>query len=259
MQLRDPWSDLAAFTAARIAPGRAGGSLPTAPLLDFRLAHARARDAVLCPFDPGELARRCREIFPDVIVAPSRAGDRGTFLQRPDLGRQLSDASREELNRRASSPPPDLVIIVSDGLSTTAAMQQVVPTLVALLPFFLRDKWTLAPLVIVPYGRVAIQDEVGGILNAKISLMLLGERPGLGSPDSLGAYFTYSPMPGRSDADRNCISNIRPHGLPPEAAAIKLHALLTASRRLALSGVQLKDETSPALEPATSQALDLAS
>lgn len=241
--MNDSWKHLNQFTAARIALGRAGGSLPTAPLLDFRLSHARARDAVLCHFDPETLASSLRRLKPDVHILESEAENRAAFLQRPDRGRRLSEASRRHLEAIALPHPPDLVILVSDGLSTIAAMEQASSLLSGLLPLLDADGWSLAPLLIVRHGRVAIQDEVGGILNARLSLILLGERPGLGSPDSLGAYFTYGPMPGKTDADRNCVSNIRPQGLPPSAAARKLHALLTSSRHLALSGVQLKDET----------------
>jgi ethanolamine ammonia-lyase small subunit len=247
------WEHLRAFTAARIALGRTGGSLPTAPLLDFRLSHARARDAVLAPFDPEALAAQLREIHSEVLVVDSQARDRAEYLQRPDYGRRLSDAARPTLADAAPAKPHDIVIIASDGLSTHAVMTQCTPLLKLLVPML--DGWTLAPLVVVRHGRVAIQDEIGGFLGAKISLMLLGERPGLGSPDSLGAYFTFGPVPGRTDADRNCISNIRPEGLPLPAAAQKLHALLTSSRSLGLSGCQLKDDTpllSAEMKPALS-------
>lgn len=248
-----PWEHLRAHTAARIALGRAGGSLPTGPLLDFRLAHARARDAVLAPFDPAALAADLAPLGCPVLPLESAARDRAEYLQRPDFGRRLSPESRAALAAAGDSPAPsDLVIILSDGLST-AAMVQCRPLLEALLPRLVADAWTLGPLVIVRHGRVAIQDEIGARLGARLSLMLLGERPGLGSPDSLGAYFTYAPAPGRIDADRNCVSNIRPEGLPPAAAAGKLHALLTAARRLGLSGVALKDDTplpAPEIPPA---------
>jgi ethanolamine ammonia-lyase small subunit len=239
----DVWVHLRDFTAARIALGRSGGSVPTKPLLDFRLAHARARDAVLAPFDPVELAGKLRAVVPEVLALESQAAHRAEYLQRPDLGRKLSTASHERLAALAPSPGPDLVIVVSDGLSTLAAMEQSGPLLAALLPLLRADGWTLAPLIVVRHGRVAVQDEVGGLLSAKLSLMLIGERPGLGSPDSLGAYFTFAPVPGRTDAERNCVSNIRPQGLPIPAAARKLHALLTAAKALSRSGVQLKDET----------------
>jgi ethanolamine ammonia-lyase small subunit len=241
--MTDSWTHLRAFTAARIALGRAGGSVPTGPLLDFRLAHARARDAVLAAFDPEMLAEQLRAVHPEVVALESQATHRAEYLQRPDLGRRLSPTSRERLAATASPAAPDLVIVVSDGLSTLAAMEQSGPLLAELLPLLASDDWTLAPLVVVRHGRVAVQDEVGSLLGARISLMLVGERPGLGSPDSLGAYFTYAPTPGRSDAERNCVSNIRPQGLPIAAAAHKLHALLTASKTRALSGVELKAET----------------
>jgi ethanolamine ammonia-lyase small subunit len=241
--MRDAWSHLRAFTAARIALGRSGGSLPTAPLLDFRLAHARARDAVLAPFDPEALAADLRELPAEVHVLASQAADRAEYLQRPDRGRRLSDASRDFLAAQNFTPNPDLSIIISDGLSTFAAQRQSRPLLATLLPLLNADGWQVVPLLVVRHGRVAIQDEIGALLEAKLTLILLGERPGLGSPDSLGAYFTFAPVPGRTDAERNCVSNIRPEGLPPAAAAQKLHALLSTSRRLQLSGVHLKDDT----------------
>lgn len=239
MSNADAWPHLRRFTDARIALGRAGASLPTGPLLDFKLAHARAKDAVHQHFEPEALAEQLRPLAPDLLLLESQAADRGTYLQRPDLGRRLSQESADLL---AARPPasPDLVILVSDGLSTTAVMAQALPVLTELLP--LLEDWKLAPLLIVRHGRVAIQDQAGALLNASLSLILLGERPGLGSPDSLGAYFTYAPVPGRNDADRNCVSNIRPQGLAPALAARKIFALLSASRRLKLSGVHLKDE-----------------
>ena len=237
----DPWSPLRRLTTARIALGRSGGSLSTHAQLDFRLAHARARDAVVSAFDPESLAAELRATGQTVLVAESAARNRAEFLRRPDLGRQLAPDSRDALcshAERASSC--DLVMIVSDGLSTLAANTQAVPLLESLLP--LLDGWRLAPLIVARFARVALQDEIGGILGAKISLMLLGERPGLGSADSLGAYFTFAPQIGRTDAERNCISNIRPGGLSPADAARKLHHLLNQSRQLSMSGVHLKDE-----------------
>jgi len=244
--MNDPWTHLKAFTAARIALGRAGGSVPTAPLLDFRLSHARARDAVLTPFEPAELAAQLAEITVtyglENLQLSSHAEDRAMYLRRPDYGRRLSEASRKMLGGR-SGATCDLVIVLSDGLSTSAVMKQSAPLLQALLPLLIQDRWSLAPVCIVKHGRVAVQDEIGSLLKAQVSLMLLGERPGLGSPDSLGAYFTYAPYVGRTDADRNCVSNIRPEGLPIQAAASKLRYLLNESRRLKLSGVELKDES----------------
>lgn len=246
----DPWNQLRRHTAARIALGRSGGSLPTRAQLDFRLAHARARDAVLSSFDAAALAGELRELGTEVLVAESAARDRSEFLQRPDLGRRLGHESRADLVERAADQPrTDLAIIVSDGLSTLAASTQSQPLLATLLPLLKASEWSLAPVVVVSHARVALQDEIGEIFRAKISLMLLGERPGLGSADSLGAYFTFAPAIGRTDADRNCISNIRPGGLAPADAAAKLHYLLEQSRRLALSGVALKDD-SPSLTAA---------
>jgi ethanolamine ammonia-lyase small subunit len=178
------------------------------------------------------------------MVVDSAARKRAEFLQRPDLGRSLANESRALLTAHAAATAPcDLVIIISDGLSTLAANTQAEPVFATLHKLLREDGWTLAPVIIARHARVALQDEIGEILRARLSLMLLGERPGLGSADSLGAYFTYAPAIGRTDADRNCISNIRPGGLSPEDAAKKLHALLTQARRLGLSGVSLKDES----------------
>lgn len=239
----DPWQPLRKLTAARIALGRSGGSLPTTAQLDFRLAHARARDAVLSPFDTEALAARLHPLGEPVLVAESAAASRAEFLQRPDLGRQLAADSRAALTAATTGQArADLVIIVSDGLSTLAANSQSVPLLAEFLPLLRAGDWRLAPIVVVRHARVALQDEIGEIFRAQISLMLLGERPGLGNADSLGAYFTHAPAVGKTDADRNCISNIRPGGLSSEEAAFKLHHLLAASRRLGLSGVALKDD-----------------
>jgi ethanolamine ammonia-lyase small subunit len=240
----DAWSQLRRLTAARIALGRSGGSLPTRERLDFQLAHARARDAVLSPFDPEALAARLRAVGPQVFAVNSAARDRAEFLRRPDLGRRLAPESRRRIAEAAAILPAfDLAIIVSDGLSTLAATTQSEPLLAALLPLIYGSGWTLAPLIVAHHGRVALQDEIGALLKARVSLMLLGERPGLGSADSLGAYFTYGPKPGRTDADRNCISNIRKGGLTIAEAAGKLHYLLGMAFQLGLSGVPLKDDS----------------
>jgi len=252
----DPWHELRGITAARIALGRSGGSVPTRALLDFRLAHARARDAVLSHFDPESLGARLQTLGQPVLLAESAARDRAEFLQRPDLGRRLGHSSRAHLVEHAAhSARCDLVIIVSDGLSTLAANTQSEPLLAALLPLLQGDGWTLAPIIIARHGRVGLQDEIGEIFRAKISLMLLGERPGLGSADSLGAYFTHAPAIGITDADRNCISNIRPGGLSAAEAAHKLHYLLTQARTLGLSGVALKDDAPALVARTTSRQL----
>ena len=237
----DPWHPLRRLTAARIALGRTGGSLPTRELLDFRLAHARARDAVHAPFDALALAGQLRAFGLEVICVESAAATAAEFLRRPDLGRTLTDASRERLAGRG--PSTDLAIIVADGLSSRAAVEQAPPLLAEFLPLVRTIGWALAPLVVATRGRVALQDEIGALLGARISLLLLGERPGLGAANSLGAYFTHGPRPGLTDASRNCVSNIRAEGLPPTAAAHRLFGLLVESSRRGLSGVHLKDET----------------
>jgi ethanolamine ammonia-lyase small subunit len=258
----DAWNQLRRLTTARIALGHSGGSLPARQRLDFQLAHARARDAVHSPFDAEQFAARLRLLTPEVFVVNSAARDRAEFLRRPDLGRTLAPDSRKALtDASAQWPPADLAIIVSDGLSTYAVTTQCEPLLAALLPLVRGSGWTLAPLIVARHGRVALQDEIGALLKARLSVMLLGERPGLGSADSLGVYFTFGPAPGRSDADRNCISNIRQGGLTIGDAAAKLHYLLGQAFHLALSGVRLKDDsagllaadqTTPALESGTS-------
>ena len=241
----DPWSGLRALTEARIALGRTGGSLTTAEVLDFRLAHAAARDAVLTPFDSTALADEILALGTGVFTVTSAASDRAQYLQRPDSGRRLSEESRAALTGFAAGRPPvDLVIIAADGLSTQA-VRQIVPLLRGLLPALQGAGWELAPVIVASQSRVALQDEIGALLQARLSLILLGERPGLGSADSLGAYFTWDPRPGRTDAERNCLSNIRAAGLPPEDAAARLFNLLTESRHRRLSGTGLKDETPP--------------
>ena len=238
----DTWAALKRFTSARIALGRAGGSLRSAALLDFRLAHARARDAVQMKFRATAIADELHRIGLPTVRLATGAGDRRTFLLRPDRGRQLAPESRALLERwRGEWGPRDLAIILSDGLSALAAERQIIPTLVHLGPLLHSAGWRLYPVFVAPFGRVKLQDEIGEVLEARHTLMLLGERPGLGSPDSLGAYFTFQPRADRTDADRNCVSNIRPDGLPPEAAARKLAQLLIESARRGVSGVALKD------------------
>jgi ethanolamine ammonia-lyase small subunit len=239
----DVWTDLQAYTAARIALGRSGGSMPTAARLQFQLAHAQARDAVHAPFDATSLAQELAGLSLSCEIVQSEVRDRAEFLLNPEGGRLLREEDRLRLASRRSEP--DLVIVVSDGLSSHAAHRQVPILLEHLLPML--SDWNIAPIVIARYGRVALQDDIGEALGASWSLMLLGERPGLGSPDSLGAYFTYQPRRGKNDAERNCVSNIRPEGLPPKNAALLLHSLLSASRRLGLSGVNLKDDAMPFL------------
>lgn len=241
----DPWRRLRQITPARVALGRAGGSLPTRELLDFQLAHALARDAVHQTFDAQQLERDVAGLGLPVIHLETQAADRQTYLLRPDLGRRLSEESQERLAVFAKRGA-DLSIVLSDGLSALAAQRQIPGLLAELLPLLKRDGMSLAPLAIVPLARVALQDVVGKTLDAKVSLILLGERPGLDSPDSLGAYLVFNPRVGNTDANRNCVSNIRPEGFPPPAAAQLIHYLLTQSLQRQLSGVALKDDRPPA-------------
>jgi ethanolamine ammonia-lyase small subunit len=242
----DPWHRLRQLTPARIALGRAGGSLPTRELLDFQLAHALARDAVHQPFDTAQLARDLDGLGQPIIHLTTAVTDRQTYLLRPDLGRTLSEDSRQRLAALPKADGVDLSITLSDGLSALAAQRQIPSLLAQFLPLLRSGGFTLAPLTIVPFARVALQDPIGQALGARVSLILLGERPGLGSPDSLGGYLVFNPRPGNTDANRNCVSNIRPEGLPPPAAAELLHYLLTQSLRRQLSGIGLKDDRPPA-------------
>ncbi|AIY42229.1 Ethanolamine ammonia-lyase light chain [Collimonas arenae] len=250
--VNNPWQELRQFTDARIALGRSGVSLPTSAQLAFQLAHARARDAVHLRLDVKALTNSLRDADPDVhcIVVSSAAGNRDTYLQRPDLGRRLNAASRTMLLELHQSHPPhesyDLSIVIADGLSALAIAQNAQPFLDALMAKLAPDNLSLAPLTIVQQGRVAIGDEVGEIFNAKMVVILIGERPGLSSPDSMGLYLTWAPRVGLTDESRNCISNVRPAGLSYEEAAVKLHYLLTQALRRQLSGILLKDETGAA-------------
>jgi ethanolamine ammonia-lyase small subunit len=217
--------DLRAFTPARVALGRVGNGLPTMELLRFRLDHARARDAVYEELDPGSLG------VPHILLW-SAAPDRATYLRRPDLGRRLSASTQLERGDY------DAAIVIADGLSAPAVHHHAVPVLEA-LTLLLAD-WRLAPLTVVLQGRVAIGDEIGAQLGARQVVMLIGERPGLTSPDSLGIYLTWDPRPGRTDAERNCISNVRTEGLSYRAAASQLHLLMSEARVRKLTGVGLQ-------------------
>lgn len=241
----DPWGFLRAFTAARIALGRAGGSLPTAALLEFQAAHARARDAVREALDVEALCAELSAAGWQPLGLNSAAPDRAHHIRRPDLGRLLDDASAAAL-RALSAPSPDVVFVIGDGLSARAAQRHAVPVLGTLRPWLAAAQWRIAPVCVVRHARVAIGDEIGALLGAALAVVMIGERPGLSSPDSLGLYLTWQPSPGRSNAERNCISNVRPEGLDYEGAARKLWYLMTESRRRRLSGVALKEDA-PAL------------
>ncbi len=238
----DPWRSLRALTPARIALGRAGVSLPTAAHLDFQLAHARARDAVKDTLDAPALERELGAAGFSTILVHSAAPDQATYLQRPDLGRRLDPASRERLAAGAVEGGFDAVVVLADGLSARAAQRHGVPLLNALAARLRRVEWRLAPVVLAERARVALSDEIGALIGARLALILLGERPGLTAPDSLGGYLTWDPRPGRTDAERNCVSNIRPEGLGYEPAAERLSFIMAEARRRRLSGVALKDE-----------------
>ena len=229
----DTWESLKAFTNARIALGRTGVATPLKEVLDFRMCHAHARDAVYSILKVDELAASLQQFQMPIITVNSKANDRTAYLQRPDLGRKLSDASANNL-KNESSHSADVAIIIGDGLSATAINEHAVHVVKKLIPLLKQSVLTIAPLVIAEQARVAIADEIGSILQARLSLILIGERPGLSSPDSMGAYITFQPSPGKTDESRNCISNIRPEGLGYDLAAEKIDKLIKASLQLKL-------------------------
>lgn len=276
----DGWRKLAALTPARIALGRAGAGLPTREVLKFALAHAQARDAVHAPFDAAAMASALEALtFPGdgdigspstsatdpgpsatgpvgdamgsarltAVTVTSDAAERSLYLRRPDLGRRLSDESARTLDA-LSGEAADLAIVVGDGLSATGVQANAVPLVAALLPHLRRLSLSLAPVVVATGARVALGDDIAARLTARMVLVLIGERPGLSSPDSLGAYLTFEPGPGRTDAERNCVSNIRAGGLTPARAAFQIAWLIEAAFRLGLTGVKLKDRSGEALE-----------
>jgi len=245
-----PWNDLRRYTDARIALGRAGHSLPTQAHLAFQLAHAQARDAVHLPFDAHGVAESVRGLGLHTLSLHSAAPDRATYLQRPDLGRRLDAPSLDALAawRAADAEAAagfDLAFVVADGLSALAIHQNAVGLIGAVLQRLhaaAQHAWRVAPVAVVEQGRVAVGDEAGEALRARAVVVLIGERPGLSSPDSMGLYLTWAPRPGLRDDARNCISNVRPAGLAIDAAAAKLCQLLTQARLRQLTGVALKDE-----------------
>jgi ethanolamine ammonia-lyase small subunit len=236
-----PLTQLRQFTPARIALGRSGNSLPTKELLAFSADHAMARDAVHAPFDVQFIGKQLAAANLEFIQVHSAAADRAIYLRRPDLGRKLNDASRDRLSEYKPAENPEVLFIIADGLSAIAPQRYAVRVIQATIDLLYGSK--IGPIVIAQQARVALGDEIGEILSAEITVMLIGERPGLSSPDSLGIYLTYAPKPGRTDAERNCISNVREQGTNPEQAAHTLAYLLTCARRLKLSGVRLKDES----------------
>ena len=255
----DPWTDLRELTAARIALGRVGVSQPTQALLEFGLSHAQARDAVHTPLQIEPLTTDLQADGWRVLRVHSRAPDRAHYLRRPDLGRRLDEASAQMLSgpqQTAGTHGSELLVfVVADGLSATAVQRHARPLLQAARSALAGSAFTLGPVVIAEQARVALGDDVGQCLGAQAVVLLVGERPGLSSPDSLGIYLTWAPRVGRMDSERNCISNIRPEGLPPEQAARILAGLLAGARRLGATGVNLKDDTPAALAMTPASAL----
>jgi ethanolamine ammonia-lyase small subunit len=244
--ITNPWSVLRRFTAARIGLGRSGVSLPTEAQLEFQLAHARARDAVHWVFEPGSVSAAIEALGLEVLKLHSAAPDRANYLKRPDLGRRLDDHSTRLLAARSVADSPDLVVVVADGLSALAVERHAAP-FIAHLQQALDLSWRWGPVAVVQQGRVAIGDPIGHALAARLVVVLIGERPGLSSPDSMGIYVTWAPQPGRVDAERNCISNVRPEGQDLAQAAQRLAWLLGEARQRQLTGVALKDESEPEL------------
>jgi ethanolamine ammonia-lyase small subunit len=237
----DLWARLRRFTAARIGLRRTGASLATGPLLDFQLAHARARDAVREPLDETRLIADIGGLGLPVISLASAADGKQRYLMRPDLGRELAAGAEAKLAPHKGDY--DVVFVVTDGLSARAVQTHAQPVLAAVLPGLQSDGWRIAPFVIVRYGRVAVGDAIADLLHVACVVVLIGERPGLSAPDSMGAYLTWQPGAQVTDADRNCISNIRPDGIGYADAAFKLGHILRAMRVRGVSGVKLKDDS----------------
>ncbi|SDB69347.1 ethanolamine ammonia-lyase subunit EutC [Belnapia rosea] len=242
-----PWVELRRFTAARVALGRAGHGLPTAAHLDFQEAHARARDAVHSSLDLAAIEAELAPLGLPMQSVASQAADRRSYLLRPDLGRRLRETDRAGL----PPAPGAFLFVVADGLCATGVRTQAPALIAAALPLLRRAGLAIAPIILASQARVALGDEIGEAMGAGMVAVLIGERPGLSATDSLGLYLTLGPRRGRTDAERNCISNIRPGGLSPAAAAEKLAWLAGAALRLGATGVALKDEqpTTPRLTP----------
>jgi len=236
----DAWQQLRNFTQARIALGRTGTAVPLKEQLSFKLAHAFARDAVHAPLHTSRLLAELTWLQLPVLQLKSEAADRQTYLQRPDLGRRLSAHSAELLQHQTHGTT-DIALLIGDGLSSTAVQLQAPLLLAALVPLLRNAGFGLAPLTIIEQARVGISDETAFLLKARMAILLIGERPGLSAADSLGVYITWNPRPGLTDEARNCVSNIRPEGLPPAEAAHRIHHLVQQAFARQLTGVQLKD------------------
>lgn len=242
---QSPWSEWRSVTPARLALGRAGAGMPTDEVLRFGWAHAMARDAIHAALDVPKLEAALQAQGWTTALVRSRAPDRTTYLRRPDLGRVIDPGEIAKL-RAEPILPSDVCIVIGDGLSSLAVDRHAAPLLAALKPL-LAEELKRAPVVIATQARVALADEIAELLKARLSIMLIGERPGLSSPDSLGIYVTHAPFKGRNDAGRNCISNVRPEGLSYAAAALKLAWLVREAMGRGLTGVDLKDESDLAL------------
>jgi len=253
----NPWQQWRAATPARLALGRAGAGLPTDETLRFGWAHAMARDAIHAALDVEALAEAAQaQGWPAPLCVRSRVPDRATYLRRPDLGRRLHEEDAQRIANGTRKGTAELCVVIGDGLSSLAAGRHALPLLAALRPL-LPDGLRWAPLVIASQARVALADEVGERLGARLAVMLIGERPGLSSPDSLGIYLTHAPRRGLHDAQRNCISNVRPEGLGYDAAAFKLAWLVREALRRGVTGVDLKDESDQAVLEAVPPAAPL--
>ncbi|MBC8167100.1 MAG: ethanolamine ammonia-lyase subunit EutC [Bryobacteraceae bacterium] len=237
------WQKLRRFTTANVALQTTGSSLTTRTVLNHELAQAHARDAVLLNMDPAQLAESMTRLGRGVVQTHSAAADRAEYLMRPDLGRKLDPLSREELGQLRSIPSPDIVFVVADGLSSVAVLNHALPVLDVVLAN--SNHLCIGPVVIASNARVALGDEIGQLLGAQSVAVLIGERPGSSSPDSMGIYYTYGPRIGTTDAQRNCISNIRPSGLSYDAAGRELLALIGKARMAGSSGVQLLTRNRP--------------
>ena len=240
--MTDSWVALRRFTQALIALGRAGHAVPTRVLLDFQLAHAEARDAVHFPWDIDAFAGQVRDLGEEVLILDTPVDSRAEYLRRPDLGRVLTAGSRTRL-RDFNAGLVDVALIVTNGLSSTAVERHGIPLVQAIVNHYRARQIRIAPVSLVADGRVALSDDIGSVLAARVAVIVVGERPGLSAADSLGIYLTFAPQPGNTDAERNCISNIRPpEGLSYEDAAAKLLYLTEEAMRRGISGVALKDE-----------------
>ena len=241
-QRSDPWEGLKQFTDARIALGRSGCSILTDEYLRFSLAHARACDTIKMPFDRQMVRKRLEDMGLDVEFAESAAASRDIFIRRPDFGRRLSETSRERL-KKLKYPGADVLIVIGDGLSSKAVHKQAVPLIQEFLPYMKELGLSVGPVVLAKQSRVALGDDIAEVMHCGLVVMLIGERPGLSSPDSLGIYMTYKPFAGRLESERNCISNVRPEGLSYERAAFKLAWLVEMAYDLQVSGTKLKDKS----------------